>query len=159
MDTFRKNILIGSGYGSVGLAVDNSYLRMLAEVGILGTLAFLGIFMIAGIHIRTMWSTLHDTDALFHYRICGGSRGLAMNAFFIDVFEASKVAFVLWLLFGVTMGILGLSKRTLSDDFSALKSLLLSPVAVMSYLLILTIVLYSSITSNNFVGDDFTWLR
>ena len=65
MDTFRKNILIGSGYGSVGLVVDNSYLRMLAEVGILGTLAFLGIFMIAGIHIRTMWSTLTDTDARY----------------------------------------------------------------------------------------------
>ena len=161
MDTFRKNILIGSGYGSVGLAVDNSYLRMLAEVGILGTLAFLGIFMIAGIHIRTMWSTLQNENA--RYFIIGfvaGVGGLAMNAFFIDVFEASKVAFVLWLLFGVTMGMLTLySKRTLSDDFSALKSLLLSPVAVMSYLLILTIVLYSSITSNNFVGDDFTWLR
>ena len=59
-----------------------------------------------------------------------------MNAFFIDVFEASKVAFVLWLLFGRDDGdTLVIANETLSDDFSALKSFVtLSPVAVKSYL-------------------------
>ena len=52
MDAFSKNILFGSGYGSIGLAVDNSYLRMLAEVGLLGFLSFLTIFIVVGVYIK-----------------------------------------------------------------------------------------------------------
>ena len=160
MDTFRRNILLGSGYGSVGLAVDNSYLRMLAEVGLLGFGTFLAIFVLTLLYIR---KTLPDVDTKearsFIIGFVAGVGGLAINAFFIDVFEASKVAFVLWLLFGVTLGTLGLYRRKSLDLYKPFKAILISPAAVVLYLLILTMVLYSSMTRDNFVGDDFTWLR
>lgn len=163
VDTFRRNIFFGSGYGSVGLAVDSSYLRMLAEVGLLGFGTFLAIFIVTLLYIR---KTLPDVDNVdnketrsFVVGFVAGLAGLAINAFFIDVFEASKVAFVLWLLFGVTLGTLGFYRRKPLEVYKPFKAMLISPVAVAIYLFILTMVLYSSIMRNNFVGDDFTWLR
>lgn len=160
METFRRNIAFGSGYGSVGLAVDNSYLRMLAEVGLLGFGTFLAIFIIALLYIRKTMPDVENIETrCFVIGFVAGVGGLSINAFFIDVFEASKVAFVLWLLFGVTLGTLGLYGRRSLDLYKPLKAILISPVAVAIYLFALTMVLYSSITRNNFVGDDFTWLR
>ena len=160
METFRRNVALGSGYGSVGLAVDNSYLRMLAEVGLLGFGAFLTIFIITLLYIRKTMPDVDNKEARsFVVGFVAGVGGLAINAFFIDVFEASKVAFVLWLLFGVTIGTLGLYSRKSLDLYKPFKVILLSPVAVMIYLFTLTMVLYSSMTRGNFVGDDFTWLR
>lgn len=160
IETFRRNIFIGSGYGSVGLAVDNSYLRMLAEVGLLGFGSFLAIFILTGIYIgKTLPLVSDHKTRSFIIGFAAGVGGLAINAFFIDVFEASKVAFVLWLLFGVTLGTLGLYARKPLELIKPLKSLLLSPVAVAIFMFILTLVLFTSITRNNFVGDDFIWLR
>ena len=160
MDTFRRNILFGSGYGSVGLAVDNSYLRMLAEVGLLGFGTFLAIFALTVMYIRKTLPDVNDYKTRsFIIGFVAGVGGLAINAFFIDVFEASKVAFVLWLLFGVTLGTLHLYGRRVLDLYKLLKAALMSPIAVVFYLLIFTVVLYSSIMRNNFVGDDFTWFR
>ena len=160
METFRRNVALGSGYGSVGLAVDNSYLRMLAEVGLLGFGAFLTIFIITLLYIRKTMPDVDNKEARsFVVGFVAGVGGLAINAFFIDVFEASKVAFVLWLLFGVTVGTLGLYSRKSLDLYKPFKAILLSPVAVAIYLFTLTMVLYSSMTRGNFVGYDFTWLR
>lgn len=160
MDTFRRNIFFGSGYGSVGLAVDNSYLRMLAEVGLLGFGAFFALFIMTGIYIRKTLPDVVDREARsFIIGFVAGVAGIAINAFFIDVFEASKVAFVLWLLFGIALGILRLYGRKSPDLYKPLKAVITSPVAVTLYLFILTVVLYSSMTRNNFVGDDFTWFR
>ncbi|MDP1721658.1 MAG: O-antigen ligase family protein [Candidatus Gottesmanbacteria bacterium] len=160
IETFKKNIFIGSGYGSVGLAVDNSYLRMLAEVGLLGFGTFFSIFVLAGIYIWKSLPGVHDLKTRsFIIGFVGGVGGLVINAFFIDVFEASKVAFVLWLLFGVSFGSLGLLVRKPLDLLKPFISTLLSPFAIAIYLFIVAFVLFFSITSNNFVGDDFTWLR
>lgn len=160
METFRRNIFIGSGYGSVGLAVDNSYLRMLAEVGLLGFGAFLAIFVLSAIYIWKMLPGVNDHKTRsFIIGFAAGTAGLAINAVFIDVFEASKVAFVLWLLFGVSLGSLGLFGHKPLDAFKPFKAVLLSPIAIAIYLFVLTVVLFTSMTSNNFVGDDFTWFR
>lgn len=160
MDAFRRNILVGSGYGSVGLAVDNSYLRMLGEVGLLGFGAFLAIFLLSGIYIRKMIPDVDNYEARsFIIGFIAGVMGIAINALFIDVFEASKVAFVLWLLFGITLGTLRLYGRRLPDSYKPLKTVITSPIAVVIFLFILTVVLYSSMMRNNFVGDDFTWFR
>ncbi len=160
MDAFKRNILVGSGYGSVGLAIDNSYLRMLGEVGLLGFGAFLAIFIMTGIYIRKVIPSVENHEARsFIIGFIAGLVGLGMNAFFIDVFEASKVAFVLWLLFGITLGTLRLYERRSPELYKALKAAVTSPIAVIVYLFIITVVLYSSMLSNNFVGDDFTWFR
>ncbi|MBI4064974.1 hypothetical protein HY409_01205 [Candidatus Gottesmanbacteria bacterium] len=160
IDAFRRNILVGSGYGSVGLAVDNSYLRMLGEVGLLGFGAFLAIFLLSGIYIRKMIPDVDNYEVRsFIIGFIAGVMGIAINALFIDVFEASKVAFVLWLLFGITLGTLRLYGRRLPDLYKPLKTIITSPIAVVIFLFILTVVLYSSMIRNNFVGDDFTWFR
>ncbi|MBI5621238.1 O-antigen ligase family protein [Candidatus Gottesmanbacteria bacterium] len=160
METFKRNIFIGSGYGSVGLAVDNSYLRMLAEVGLLGFGTFLAIFIISAVYLWKTISGVNDRPVRsFMIGFAAGVAGLAINALFIDVFEASKVAFVLWLLFGVSLGTLSLYGRKSSDVYALFRSVVLSTPAIVIYLFILTVVLYSSLSRNNFVGDDFTWLR
>lgn len=160
LDAFRRNILVGSGYGSVGLAIDNSYLRMLGEVGLLGFSTFLAIFVLTGIYIRKMLPDVNNGEARSYIiGFVAGVMGIAINAVFIDVFEASKVAFVLWLLFGITLGTLRLYGHKMPDLHKILKTVITSPVAVAVFLFILTIVLYSPMLRNNFVGDDFTWFR
>lgn len=157
---FRRNIFIGSGYGSVGLAVDNSYLRMLGEVGLLGFGLFLFIFIIIGLSIRNVFPYITSPrDKSFIVGFIAGVIGLGINAVFIDVFEASKIAFSLWLLAGIVMGIIQFHKKievNLRDIF--MKVITSTPVIVISFL-VLTIVLYASTTKNYFVGDDFTWFR
>ena len=103
---FMKNPLIGTGYSSIGLAADNDYLRLLAEVGILGFASF------ALIIVRIMLvfaSSLPLTEKLFGINLgfvavtVGGLFGVLLNAVFIDVFEASKFAIIFWLLMGLAV--------------------------------------------------------
>ncbi len=157
---FKRNVLFGSGYGSVSLAVDNSYLRMLAEVGALGFASFLAIFIIIGIYLRRTLLTIESRPVKsFIFGFIAGVVGLAINGLFIDVFEASKIAFTLWLLTGVAIGILRLHQNVSLDVYKELKKVATSTYAIMVYLLIATVLLFSSMTRNFFVGDDFTWFR
>ncbi len=160
MAAFTRNILVGSGYGSVGLAVDNSYLRMLAEVGLLGFASFLAIFIVIGIYIRKILPSVDSVAARsFVIGFVAGLAGLAVNALFIDVFEASKVAFMTWLLAGITLGLLRLYQRKPLDMYKEFQRIATSTPAIAVYIFLLTFLLYSPMTRNNFVGDDFTWFR
>jgi len=160
MAAFGKNVLFGSGYGSVGLAVDNNYLRVLAETGLLGTISFFAIFLAVGIYIRKLLPNVESGIARsFVIGFAAGVIGLALNATLIDVFEASKVAFLLWLLTGVTLGVLSLYKTKNIALVKELKNAAVSTYAIMIYLFIGTIVIFSPMISNYFVGDDFTWFR
>lgn len=97
-----KNPLLGTGFSSVGLAIDNDYLRQLAETGILGTLA-LGL-----VYIRLAKSWLSSKNKFTLVMTCI-TVGLLANAIFIDIFEASKIAIIFWLMAGVTQKIKELS--------------------------------------------------
>ncbi len=160
LDTFRRNVFLGSGYGSVGLAVDNSYLRMLGEVGLLGFGAFIAILVMAWLSIKSALRRIENSQTRsFLIGLLAGATGLAINALFIDVFEASKVAFVLWLLVGTALGLVGLYARPPADLSRRLIGTITSPIAIIVFLFVLTVMLYGSMLGNNFVGDDFTWLR
>jgi len=161
VDAFKRNIFFGSGYGSVSLAVDNDYLRILGESGIFGFLAFSSIFLIAGIYIKKALPKV-DSPVVrsFVMGFIMGTFGLVLNGTLIDVFEASKVAFTYWLLMGITLGILHLySNGDDVDIFKEVKKALASPLAVICYLFILVMVLLFPLYANYFVGDDFTWLK
>lgn len=97
-----KNPFLGTGYSSITLATDNDYLRALGETGILGFLAFGLIFLEGG---RQVFLFLKKRISRFEkgivLGISGAVLGILVNATFIDVFEASKVAFTFWTLFGV----------------------------------------------------------
>lgn len=161
IDAFKRNIFIGSGYGSVSLAVDNNYLRILGESGLLGFGTFMAILLSALVFIKKTYGKV-DSPVVksFVLGFLTGALGLLLNATLIDIFEASKIAFSFWLLLGVTLGILHLYARDESLKIAEdLKKILFSRLAVGVYLFIMTIVLFSPSYSNYFTGDDFTWLR
>lgn len=103
---FLKNPLIGTGYSSIGLASDNDYLRLLAEVGLLGFLAFMLIIVrILFVFIHTLPLSLNFSGIKLGFiaGVVGGIFGTLINATFIDVFEASKFAIIFWLLIGLAV--------------------------------------------------------
>jgi len=91
---FKKNILIGTGLGSLGLATDNDFLRLLGESGILGLLTFMAI------PIYFFIKTLKNKQKLNFVFLSALATFLA-NAVFIDVFEASKTAYLFWIMMAV----------------------------------------------------------
>jgi hypothetical protein len=101
-----KSPLIGTGYSSVGLAIDNDYLRLLAEVGILGFLAFVLIIvriMLIFVSQFPITKKLSGIELGFVAGVIGGLFGILVNAVFIDVFESSKFAIIFWLLIGLAV--------------------------------------------------------
>ena len=106
---FSKNPLLGTGYSSITLATDNDFLRLLGEVGLLGFLAFLLIFVNFCIALLKVWPFPKNFEGLelaFVAGISGSLPGLFLNAVFIDIFEASKFAIIFWLLIGMTISLI-----------------------------------------------------
>lgn len=156
---FKRNIFLGSGYGSVSLAVDNNYLRILGESGLLGLISYLSIFLIAIIYIKKLLPVVSSSVARsFVIGFVAGGFGLALNALLIDVFAASKIAFTLWLLMGMNLGILHLYKTAELDLTAEFKRAITSTTAVIIYLFVVAMAFFA-ISSYFFVGDDFTWFR
>ena len=108
---FRKNPLLGTGLGSITLATDNDYLRFLGESGLLGFFTFSVIFIY--LFIKSLpFIIKRKTDLysqlpliFFSVMICIWS-----NAIFIDIFEASKVAYPIWILMALYYQSLTLKK-------------------------------------------------
>ena len=97
--SFNKNMITGTGLGSITLATDNDYLRALGESGLLGFSTF------AIIHLYFIFKTLpfifkkkltfkHQLSLIF----LGCLITTLANAIFIDVFEASKTAYLFWIM-------------------------------------------------------------
>jgi len=106
---FSKNPLLGTGYSSITLATDNDYLRLLGEVGVLGLVAFILIFVRAGILLaQKMPLAVHfkGPKLAFLGGFFGSLPGILLNAVFIDIFEASKFALVFWLFMGFPLYLL-----------------------------------------------------
>ncbi|KKU56728.1 hypothetical protein A3H89_02530 [Candidatus Amesbacteria bacterium RIFCSPLOWO2_02_FULL_48_11] len=103
---FTKNPVLGTGFSSVGLAVDNDYLRTLAETGLLGLAAFVLIFLRffkSGLPFVVRYTP--SVSHAFIVAITCSVLGLLINAVFIDVFAASKIAMFTW-------AVMGLAERT-----------------------------------------------
>lgn len=110
---FGKNPLLGTGFSSVTLATDNDYLRLLAETGLLGFVAFFLIFLEIGRRVIVFLKKAKEGfKRALVLGLSGGAVGLLANAVFIDVFESSKIAFVFWLLMGI---LVGLMKKEVKD--------------------------------------------
>ena len=99
---FYKNPVLGTGYSSIGLASDNDYLRSLAETGILGLSAFILIFVR---FFKSSWRFIRhyqpSLSSSFIISVSCFMVSLLLNALFIDVFEASKIAIFFWLIVGI----------------------------------------------------------
>jgi len=109
---FTKNPFLGTGYSSVTLATDNDYLRLLAETGFLGFVAFFLIFLeITRQVFRFARTTLPGLRKSLVMAFSGAALGLLANAVFIDVFESSKIAFIFWILMGILVGMIKLKEE------------------------------------------------
>lgn len=106
LNDFYKNPLLGTGYSSIGIATDNDFLRSLAEVGILGTLAF-GLIHVA--IIKRLFKIFRKSSEKYIKYFAAGTIAMIfsflINAVFIDVFEASKVASLYWMLIGLALSV------------------------------------------------------
>lgn len=122
---FERNILLGSGYSTLtkkniedfteAESTDNDYLRALGETGLLGFLSFFGII------IYTLYLSLRNfakiQDPFFSTVVAclsAGIFGLLVNAIYIDVFEASKVAYTFWIMTAILLGTVNLSVKNKS---------------------------------------------
>ena len=160
LEAFKRNILLGSGYSSISLATDGDYLRLLGEVGLLGAISFMLIFVTFYVYTYKVIPDVEDPLAKSYVLgVCAGIFGLLINAVLIDVFEASKVAYTSWFLIGSATAVLVLYQKKVFAFTAEMKKVLLSPVAISIYLFALVIGVWSVIMGNSFVADDFTWLR
>ncbi len=161
INAFKRNILTGSGYSSISLATDNSYLRTLGETGLLGLLSFLSIFLLIYFWTKKAFSSIKDSFfKSMAAGILGGIFGVAINALMIDIFEASKVAFTVWPLIGILMGIfISFNSSRKIDLKRNIEQFITSPFILFIFICIVGLLLYSGSLNNYFIGDDFTWLK
>jgi hypothetical protein len=99
---FYKNPVLGTGYSSVGLATDNEYLRILAETGVLGFLAFILIFIrFFKTSLPYMLNYRPSPEYAFIIAVSCAIVSLLLGAIFIDYFAASKIAMTAWMVMGL----------------------------------------------------------
>ncbi len=159
-NAFLKNPLTGTGYSSISLATDGDYLRMLGETGVLGFLSFLFIFLSYFVLVRRKIDTLDSSlSRSFVIGATAALLGVFLNAIFIDVFEASKDAYILWMLLGLSVGLLELKGKEAVPLWEDTKKIILSPLAGIIYLLVITFFAYGSILGDYFAASDFVWLK
>jgi O-antigen ligase len=107
--SLKKNLLLGTGYSSITLATDNDYLRALGEIGILGFFAFSLLFIRVVRVISKPFPYLKNfktANLAFITGFAGALAGIFVNAFFIDIFEASKFATIFWLFVGIAVSLI-----------------------------------------------------
>lgn len=159
IEAFKRNIVTGSGFSSLNVAVDGDYMRMLGETGIAGTIAFLGIFAYLFYWFFKVRKKMDDLSSAFVTGIMAGLIGLFLNAVLIDVFEASKVAFIVWLLTGAAVAVLVKFGQPPLGYFRFLKKLFTHEASVYVYIAIAVWIVYGAALGMYFMGDDFTWLK
>ena len=99
---FNKNIITGTGLGSITLATDNDYLRLLGESGLLGFISFMAILLFFIIKtIPFIFKKKQTSNNQISILFLGCLLTTLANAIFIDVFEASKTAYLFWIMMGL----------------------------------------------------------
>lgn len=110
---FVKNPFLGTGYSSIDIATDNDFLRSLGEVGLLGTLGLIFIFIETSKRILTFLKNEDKFIRCFSAGVLSLILTFVVNGLFIDVFEASKVASLFWMILGLNLAVLNFKNETL----------------------------------------------
>jgi len=123
IEGFNRNPLLGSGYSTLtkmtisefteAESTDNDFLRALGETGLLGFLSFYAIVALS------IWFALKNFEKIkdsFSFTIVAGivaaTLGLLVNAIYIDVFEASKVAYTFWIMMAILIATIKFSTQS-----------------------------------------------
>jgi len=99
IDGFLRYPLFGAGASISQSAADGNYIRIIAESGILGMASwvYLNFYIIK--------STKNTIENKWNYVARYGLYSMFLGAIFIDVFEASKIMMMYWLILGITYAI------------------------------------------------------
>lgn len=126
---FWKNPLLGSGYATLNKetnqqfteaeSTDNNFLRTLGETGALGFITFYGCVLIVMFYSARNVFSPDKIKAAFSVGLLTGSAGLLLNAVYIDVFAASKVALTYWSLAGLLLAYLYIDSHNPQSSSSA----------------------------------------
>jgi hypothetical protein len=119
---FIRNPIVGSGPSTLTKQVrdqfteaestDNDFLRTLGEVGLLGAITFYGpIALFVKRAVDVLASKPRALAAAVLFGTIAGSLGMFFNALYIDVFAASKVAFMYWSMLGMGFSVLELVRK------------------------------------------------
>lgn len=103
VNAFVKNPVLGTGFSSLGVATDNDLFRALGEIGLLGFGAF---FLIIWQVYKMCWEIFKKNSGFSRYFSAGCIAMLSaflINGLFIDVFEASKIATLFWMILGINL--------------------------------------------------------
>jgi hypothetical protein len=100
---FRSNMILGTGPSSITEATDNDILRWLGETGLAGTLLFVTIIFLICRYAFKLARLDRQKRTLF-YGFIFGVIALIVNAMYVDIFEASKMAYNFWLVAGMIVG-------------------------------------------------------
>ncbi len=114
IEGLARNPLLGSGYSTLtkkniedfteAESTDNDFLRALGETGLLGFLTFYGILAVVCYQVILSYKNIRDIfSATIVASIFAAIVGLLVNAFYIDVFVASKVAYTFWILVAILL--------------------------------------------------------
>lgn len=103
---FIKNPFLGTGYSSIDIATDNDFLRSIGEVGFLGTFALILIFIEIGKRILGGRKSKISLVRFLSAGVFSMMIAFIINGLFIDVFEASKVASLFWMMLGLSLAAL-----------------------------------------------------
>jgi hypothetical protein len=106
INAFKKNPLLGTGASSITESSDGDYFRTIGEFGLLGLITFGLIFFSIGSYIFKAVSKVPSEQKPIFISVLFAVLALMINATLIDVFEASKVAFILWFILGTFVGYL-----------------------------------------------------
>ncbi len=131
-NAFLKNPLLGTGYSTLtkeqvtdfteAESTDNDYLRALGETGFLG---FASFGLILGTIVWVIMKSLGGIKDNLSFSLAVGLTaiifGLLVNAVYIDVFEASKVAFSFWALTGILLGMIKVQKEKIEAEREPLR--------------------------------------
>ena len=116
IEGLERNPLFGSSYGALNKryaedwteadGTDNNYLRTLGETGILGFVFFYGALAMASVVAIRWWKQSKEgLEKWWTLGFMAAMVGILLNAIFIDVFAASKVAFMVWAFVGLMYSI------------------------------------------------------
>lgn len=138
MEGFLINPLTGSGYATLTKesveqfteadSTDNNFLRTLGETGILGFITFYGCVLVI---MWTAFRRINSPDWLMRGLAIGalcGSFGLLLNAVYIDVFAASKVAESYWGIAGLFFAMVMLDKQLRQSQYAPAITIPSAPV-------------------------------
>ncbi len=105
---FKKNPLFGSGPSAITESSDGDYFRWIGETGAVGTILFVGIIFSVMQYIFAARRNISKEGKYLLWAVFFGTCGLLVNAILIDVFEASKVAYLFWTFLGIFAGMASL---------------------------------------------------